>query len=547
MKPNRSMTTVSSDRTAGHSRRFPLTLALLGLVLVGLTQTGCRSNGCSNCNIGSKLSNGFQNVRERVFNRRLSGGNCSTCGTMGNYEEGTVIDSGIPIIAPGGTAIPAPAALAPAPVIESDPQLAPLPPAGGSSAGGSASNRNPSGTNRSAYEATRPRNDQLASKRGTDLTRAYQPATPTPAVYSTEEPDILDHLPPVDLPPDLSSRVKPVETPQSPDPAAVPALKTGSEVNDALTLPSDDAKPSTTSVESNSTEDRRVLGLRRKPINPPTRVVPGMAKSASVAPQIAGGSLPSADGLAWLKEKGYRTLIDLRPQNEVEPGYADHVIDQGITYVPLPFSTAPISQSRLTRFNELLGQNEQKPIYFCDGDGRRAGLIWYLRLRSLDREETTSARAKAEEIGLVVGDLTEADRFLQANYAHCMEVVEPRLEIQVSWGAVEPTSQKLTKYDRQPTLTSLGSNSLAVQSAPRSEVVSAPRKSGSAPLIPKHRNLSSTHEPSWKPVAALVLSGLGVPLAYWSRTTLLQKRIPRRASLTVKELGPRKALPSSDV
>ena len=515
MTTNRGMTVISIGRVVTSSQ-LRLGFAFALLTFVGATQTGCRSNGCSNCDLGSKFTNGVQSVGARLFNHGDKGG-CSTCGTLGS-ESGVIVDSGVPI-SPGVISVPSPGTIvpAPAPSVESAPsQLEAIPSPSGSAGttNPTTSNRTSPGANRSAYEASNPRNGLIASKRGVDLSRAYQPSTsPTQTVYTPEEPDVFDHLPPVDLPSELGRKVTPIE-------------KSATGADSASNPPAPQILPGEVNIKSSSAEKESAGGgfaSRRSPVIPASAsATPGIAQSASVAPSLAGGSLPSSEGLAWLKEKGYRTLVDLRQRSEVDPTFPDQVNEQGMLYIPIPFAANPISLTRLSRFNELVNQNDQRPLYFCDTDGRRAGLIWYLRLRSKDREEAVSARTKAEELGLVAGDLVEAEKFLQLNFASLFPAIAP---------TVDPVLQQ----------TSLVAPVPSVPAVSHAHKELARKKSDfSTTAVPFEKT------PSWRPAVALVLSGLGVPLAYWSSSTLLQKRAPRRASLMAKGPGPRKSLPSSD-
>ena len=531
MTPNRSRTADSTDRVGGRSPQlFRIGLALACLTLVGLTQTGCQSSGCNSCGgFGSRLTNGVQSLNARLFSgighRNQPG--CSTCGTLGS-EEGTIVESGVPIT-PGSITVPPPGTIVPPPAVESAPtQLEPLNTGATSPTSSKASQ---AGASRSAYEANASRNVAIASKRGSDLSRAYRPPSPpTQAAYLPEEPDILDHLPPVDLPADLSRKVAPME--KGADPA-------GNGAPPAIIVPS--TLPTTTSsTEPDSAGDSLVLPSA-PPANAPTRSAPGMARSASVAPLLAGGSLPSAEGLAWLKEKGYRTLVDLRPRTEVESTFPDQVSDNGMIYVAIPFGLDPINPTRLARFNDLIAQADQRPLYFCDADGRRAGLIWYMRLRSRDHEDPAAARAKTEELGLIPGDVAAAETFLKLNVTINTLPIVP-LTIIHAPDRVEPVAPPVAvAIAATPPLPAAPAESVQFPATSRPvEAALIDRPHPAATFDPFGRPAS------WKPVTALVLSGLGVPLAYWSGSSLFQKRAPRRASLTARKPGPRKALPSSD-
>ena len=512
MRQNRSQNDALNGRLIGRaSPRWRLILSLGCLVVVGLAQTGCRSNGCSNCNLGSRLNNGVQALNARIFPKRGLGGNCSTCGTLGGVEEGVIVDSGVPIVTPGAVAIPAPATIIPSPSIESAPRLEPIPsgPVGEANAG--SSNRAQAGASRSAYEAMTPVSRVLASRPGTDLSRAYQAATASvPTTFAPLETDVFDHLPPVDLPPDFSRKSNSIDP--------VPALPT-SDAPPPIT-PAQESSVQSSSVEHHSTGDTAISN----PKQGDTGLVPGQSHSASVAPLLAGGGLPNKEGLVWLKEKGYRTLVDLRSGTEVEPAFPDRVTESGLLYVAVPFVANPISMTRFSRFLDVIRLSDQRPLYFCDGDGRRAGLLWYLKLRYQDHESPESARLRAEEIGFQAADSSIAERFLQANLA-----LEP-LPIYPLTVLVAPVTEETLALGQLINPPGPTFDETATLGRTRSD-----RSSDSPSLIA-----------SWKPVTALVLSGLGVPLAYWSRGAFWQNRSSRRASLTVREPRPRKFLTSSD-
>lgn len=510
MTSNRSAPAPSVVRGVGRSyRRLSTSLALLGLALVGLLQTGCRSAGCSDCNIGSKITNGVQSLSARIFPGNRGG--CNTCGTLGTVEEGVIVDQGIPIAAPGVVGVPAPAVIAPTPAPEpAAVDLQPIPPPATSS-------RSQGGTNRSAYVPAESRSGMIASRQGSDLSRAYQITAPRAAAFSPgDEPDVFDHLPPVDIPADLPRQVI------SPEPAAIPS-------GDSQTS----SPPKSAPVEPANIDPTSTAAS--------VRATPGVARSAAVAAGVAGGSLPAVEGLAWLKEKGYRTFVDLRPRAEVDADFPDLVSDQGLLYVALPISISPINLTRVNRFNDLLAQADQRPLYFCDGEGRRAGLLWYLHLRSQDHLDASQAQPKAELIGLLPKDVETAERFLKLNFANASgpsssTEIEPKL-----MAAVLPQTLAVPALPPTP-----APDSIAPQSYPDIPISIYVEPAKPKAVVVRSDEVSAG-QPSWKPVAALVLSGLGVPLAYWSRSTLSRGRGPRRASLTAKGPGPRKALPLSGV
>ena len=71
-------------------------------------------------------------------------------------------------------------------------------------------------------------------------------------------------------------------------------------------------------------------------------VGPGLARFVAVDLKLAGGSTPSAAGLDWLVEKGYRTVLDLRQSSEVPANFIADVTNRGLRYVALPIGVKSI-------------------------------------------------------------------------------------------------------------------------------------------------------------------------------------------------------------
>src|SRR5262249_28682264 len=91
--------------------------------------------------------------------------------------------------------------------------------------------------------------------------------------------------------------------------------------------------------------------------NEPT-VAPGLSRFAVVEPKLAGGSLPTIEGLDWLQEKGYKTLVDLRPAGEVQSSFLAEVSRRGLRYVSLPVSLTQLDEDHVLRFHFEISLNE---------------------------------------------------------------------------------------------------------------------------------------------------------------------------------------------
>ena len=107
--------------------------------------------------------------------------------------------------------------------------------------------------------------------------------------------------------------------------------------------------------------------------SPPATSGPGISRFVAVDLKLAGGSAPSPDGLKWLVEKGYRTVLDLRESSEVPPTFIAEVTGMGLRYVALPISVKTIDRDHVDRFNFEVAAGEARPLFFFDSDGTRAG------------------------------------------------------------------------------------------------------------------------------------------------------------------------------
>ena len=200
----------------------------------------------------------------------------------------------------------------------------------------------------------------------------------------SHDDNLLDHLPPLDLPGEVTRSAA-----SPPTPPAAPA-----NVKDPGTAPGDH----TTQQEPAGSEADFRLTVAADPV-PETAAAAGIgiARFASVNLNLAGGSLPSAAGLTWLADKGYRTIVDLRDSTEVSPSFIATVAKRGLRYVALPMNLETIDADHVARFQFEIGSADARPLFFFDSDGSRPGSLWYIRRLTVDKVDPQIARREAEE------------------------------------------------------------------------------------------------------------------------------------------------------
>ena len=507
--------------------------AALGLITcVAVVQSGCQSGPFSNCGSGSGLLSPcgfFGRVSARVFNR----GNGGCCGSSGVVTDApveyaapsTVVAPGvIPTYPSGAGSSSTSSSVLPIPpdnpsdLKPTDPlpnsRIIPVPPANGASS---------SLPGKQSYQTRRPDSGSRIARQRTDNLTKTLVSTPEPTSRSAQVPsrysaddnnaqDPLDHLPPLDLPGEVT---KSAAAPPVP-PAANRGTNPASEDEKKPTVDSGSSAP--------SAEPSDVTTAASVPAQsaPSASVGPGLTRFVAVDLKLAGGSVPAPEGLKWLVDKGYRTILDLRDSTEVPPSFIADVTNLGLRYVALPISLNTIDRGHVDRFNFEIATGEARPLFFFDADGTRAGALWYIRRITVDHVDHQIARREAEDLGLI------NKNYWAAAISYVASIGEPR-----TTRAPEPTTQG-SGQEKANTAAAVDPQNAGIAVVQHSQA--SAQEPSPAPQV-------SSESVAWRPLAALVVTGLTMPLAYWSRTLTPIILAKARASLPAPGHRP-KSLPT---
>lgn len=490
----------SGPRGAPAPRFGPRPLALAVIAVAGLALSGCQSSGaCNSCGptLGSPC-NWFRNMSQRMFQPRPAASGACCGGESIGEAPITEFGAAPAVVAPSGTLGPAPTKIVPA-----EPILSPTDPGATSSS--------KSGAGKTSYNAYQQRN-----RSGRNLTRAFDSAPdPTPGSGQgsalTQAADPLDNMPPLPLPERLTSG----------EGVAAPA-------------PPASTKPEAKSTTAAPASEKAPPEATNPPAPPAAaQASPGPRRFVSLEPKLAGGSLPTPAGLDWLRDKGYKTFLDLRESKEVQPSFIADVTNRGMRYVALPVSAKTLDADHISRFQFELSLAEARPLYFCDADGSRSGALWYVRRLTVDKIDTQAATREAEELGL-------SDKTFWLAATKYVEKVNPPKAAE----ATPPANPAKSVFDKASALNRLPDEpeSKALEAnTPPSGPAASPRNQDQAPAPTP----VAVHDPSaWRSFAALMITGLTAPLAYMGRTALPSLWSAKRASLPAPERQP-KSLPGA--
>ncbi len=274
--------------------------------------------------------------------------------------------------------------------------------------------------------------------------------------------------------------------------------------------------------------------LRAVPLDDET---PELPRLIAVAPQLAAGSFPDADGWRFLREKGYRTILDLRPISEMR--HEDLLASRAseINHPLLPIQRDQLDLDTIKWFEQEINYKPARPLYFCDSDGTTSALVWYLYRVLIEEHDPDRALASAQQIAT----LSESDLEFAASLIEGLRGKVPAAEISAS--SPEAPSNSTAVQESTSVNEEVEENSLPgdLATASTAEVFANPF---AEPEKPKAASTLT----AWKPFAALALSIFVVPMAYWSGFKLPWKSRRRaRASLQGPRRQPQSLPDSSDV
>lgn len=117
---------------------------------------------------------------------------------------------------------------------------------------------------------------------------------------------------------------------------------------------------------------------------------------------VLTGGQPSREHLHKAQEKGYRTIVNLRPEGEFDEfDEAGTVAELGMRYVHIPVAGAgDLNENNARRLHEVLIGEEDAPVMVHCGSGNRVGALMACRARHILSHDKEEALRLGREAGL---------------------------------------------------------------------------------------------------------------------------------------------------
>ncbi len=114
------------------------------------------------------------------------------------------------------------------------------------------------------------------------------------------------------------------------------------------------------------------------------------------------GGQPTAKGFQFLKEKGVKTIINLRAEDNSEEALVEQL---GMKYIRIPLDEVrPFSQippGAIAKYFELINNKDNYPIFFhCRRGADRTGALAALYRMALQNWDAEKAYKEARDIGM---------------------------------------------------------------------------------------------------------------------------------------------------
>jgi uncharacterized protein (TIGR01244 family) len=141
--------------------------------------------------------------------------------------------------------------------------------------------------------------------------------------------------------------------------------------------------------------------------------------------RIAIGGVPDSEDLAQLKELGYKTIIDLRDEEEKFGGLVEkRAINLGLKYLKIPIYREAIKMEEVVDFFNAVYEKGSAPIYAFSRFGKRPLAFLLLFEAVAKSKDIHTIFVKASKFGLnLEGDLSLRSFLVEFYNSGCVEPI----------------------------------------------------------------------------------------------------------------------------
>jgi uncharacterized protein (TIGR01244 family) len=143
-----------------------------------------------------------------------------------------------------------------------------------------------------------------------------------------------------------------------------------------------------------------------KPDQAAPDTVAGVRNFTRVDATIACGGTLSTEAFAALKQAGFKSIVNLRPESEPGANVAEErkaAEAAGIRYIHVPFASATPDAAKLDEFLKAFALPENQPMMLHCASGGRASMFWAVKRVMVDGWEVDKAMNELPDLAKNVG------------------------------------------------------------------------------------------------------------------------------------------------
>ncbi len=132
----------------------------------------------------------------------------------------------------------------------------------------------------------------------------------------------------------------------------------------------------------------------------PLAANPGITNYYRVRPDVAAAGQPSDEAFADIKKAGFKTIINLRTEEEGSLLEKPKVEALGLEYHNIPIGSDGISKEQVALFEEILGDSANGPVFVHCAASNRVGAMWYIHQVLGEGKDEAAALEEARKAGM---------------------------------------------------------------------------------------------------------------------------------------------------
>jgi len=156
-------------------------------------------------------------------------------------------------------------------------------------------------------------------------------------------------------------------------------------------------------------------GAPQQPEKDPLAGNAGIGNYYRVRPDIATAGQPTDAALEDIKNAGFKTIINLRTEQEGSLEEKPKVEALGLDYHNIPIGSDGITNEQVALFEKILGDSKARPVFVHCASSNRVGAMWFIHQVLGEGKDEDAALEEARKAGLKPNLEGAAKEFVEKN------------------------------------------------------------------------------------------------------------------------------------